>query len=371
MRFARCAFWEGSYARRGIDLERHFASSPLTITDLDLLALEFNAQLQLVKTVGEAKSGTGKSAPKPLDRALWLAGVARLVHADRAELVTALLPSDRVRATVAELNVTAMSVEDLARREDAVDVEPVADVGAHGPTAFNRTKQAHAQLKREPELERAYWFLRSEVWFQPPWLAAKRTIGVLRAANKWWTPRLDDPAAAALRWLLAEAVSIFTLNAVALCGLARHSAPEMWAATASEKLAEGAIPAHQMKVLSASIDSFVARAVSLAGGAPTPELIGAFTPRPPDYADALIELVSRLARIPSVGLLPRHVDLVAHERLVHRRHVSTDALARIDRGADEDLASARRLIAAFLRGASASVDIVDTALVTNTGVTAS
>ncbi|RAF05820.1 DNA-binding response regulator, partial [Burkholderia multivorans] len=116
-------------------LERHFHPEPLLVTDLDLLSFEFTARLTLSKTIGEAKSGTGKSAPKPLDRAIWVAGLKQLVDADGGIVLTALRPSVRVRETVRDLGVTAISVDDLDRWEKTHLTPGLEDVGAHGPTA--------------------------------------------------------------------------------------------------------------------------------------------------------------------------------------------------------------------------------------------
>ncbi|MFV1992163.1 MAG: DNA-binding response regulator, partial [Acidimicrobiales bacterium] len=69
---AQLWFWEGHYARRGIDLRRHYHPEPLIVTDLDLLAYDFSSMLRRSKTIGEVKSGKSKNAPKPLDRIIWL-----------------------------------------------------------------------------------------------------------------------------------------------------------------------------------------------------------------------------------------------------------------------------------------------------------
>ncbi|MGY2084849.1 hypothetical protein [Blastococcus sp. SYSU DS0539] len=367
MRLARVVFWEGSYARRGIDLQRHFDPDPLLITDLDLLAFSFTPQLRRVKTIGECKAGTSKNAPKPLDRIIWLTGLMPLVGAEAAELVTALIPSRRVRELAAGLGVRAMSLKDLTRREHAADVTPVADIGAHGPTGLQRTRDVQRQVKGKPEIERAFWFLRCEVWFLEPWAAVKRTLGLLARLGGWWNDPpegLDEPT---VRWLYAEALSVFGLNLVTTLEQAVLLPPDEWHALASARVTEGAVPLPQMKTLAASFDKFLSKVLAEAN-APARiqvETQGAFLPRPPDYADQLIELSSRLADTPGIALFPRHLDLVVHERLVHRRHVQPHALTRVSGAAGEDLAHARRLIAAFLRGHASLPEPIDRALVTD------
>ena len=364
IRLARVVFWEGSYSRRGIDLQRHFDPEPLRVTDLDLLAFDLTPQLARTKTIGEAKTGTSRNAPKPLDRAIWLAGLARLVDADFAELVTALPPSARVKDTAASLGVRANSLDDLAQREHRAGIQQVADFGAHGPTAFWRTKETHQWSQHDPALERAFWFLRSEVWFLDPWSATKRTIGLLRLLAPSWTAGVDDTDAAGLRWLYAEAISVLTLNLVTLTGHAVTNNPGAWNEIVRDRLAEGAVPMHQMRALSNAVDRFVAK---LLGELNAPaqlhaEAMGAFLPQPPDWASGLVELTSRLASLRGIAGLPRHVDLVIHERVVHRRHVSPLALAHLRAGDDAELAHARRLLAAFLRQVCSPPEAIDRAL---------
>jgi hypothetical protein len=367
MRLARVTFWEGCYSRRGIDLQRHFGGEPLTVTDLDLLAFAFTPQLRRMKTIGEAKTGTSKTAPRPLDRVIWLAGLMPVVGAESAELVTAIDPAARVRELGASLHVRAMNVDDLGRREDAADISAVSDLGAHGPVALDRMIAVHRAVKGIDQLERAFWFLRSEVWFLAPWAAVKRSLGLIQQLTKWWSDPPRGVDGSTLRWLFAEAISVFTLNVVTVLEPAVHLEPDQWRAVVQSRLAEGAVPMHQMRKLSASVDEFLAKVLAELRASATMqvEAMGAFLPRPPDYADPFAELTSRLARVPSITSVPRHVDLLIHERLVHRRDPDPVAVARVTPAGDH-LGHVRRLFASFLRGHGGLPDAVDRALITDT-----
>lgn len=369
MRLARVWFWEGSFTRRGISLQQHFTDENFTITDLDLLAFEVTGQLALRRVIGEAKSGTGKDAPKPMDRCLWLAGVARLVDAEAADYVTASKVSRKVREIASRLDVRPMTKDDLTQREVAVGINEVLDVGSHGPTAMAKAKIALKHAKSDRQWERAYWFVRCEVWFLEPWHAIKRNIGLLDSLANWWTPDIDDDDQALLRWLYSEALGVFALNAVVLAGLRLSAEKNEWRGWATDRLAEGAVPTHQMKVLSAAIDKYTA---GLLGRLNAPaqvhaEAMGTFLPTPPDWTESLLELIERLASNPLAAReLPRHVDLVVHERLVHRRHVDQQVLDKVDRAASGELDKMRRQLTAFLRGNARLPDAVDKALGTTT-----
>ncbi|PFG15491.1 hypothetical protein ATK74_0009 [Propionicimonas paludicola] len=358
-----CAFWQGSYVRAGVDLQRHYYPDPLLITDLDLLAYSFTPQMKSVKLIGEAKSGTGKSAPKPLDRVIWLAGLQRIVRADHAILLTATPPSERVRDLARTLDVAALSTGDLGRWEQRDLAEMQQNAGSQGPEAWQATASTHFAVKKEPVLERAFWSLRSEIWFVSPWQATKRCVGIIAELRKWWTPTLDDDDQAALRWLYAEAISVLGLQIVMLVGLARSTDPRDWRQQVEDRLAEGLVPAHAMRTLSKAVDMYVARALSAAGADATlkAESVGAFEPAPPPWTEQLVELINRLAEESTLSELPRHIDLVIHERLVKRRHIAPDLLQICG----HDLASGerhRRWLAAFLRSAAEIPDAVSKAL---------
>jgi hypothetical protein len=366
MRLARMAFWKGAYARRGVNLGRHFHPEPLVVTDLDLLAIDVTSGLGLAKTIGEAKSGTGKSAPKPLDRAIWIAGLKPLVGATGGILVTASPASARVRDTAATLGVTSLTVDDLQRWETTHLPAALHDVGSHGPGAFAADHTARAMAKGEPSLERVYWFLKSEVWFLDPWQSTKRLIGAVGELRRHWTPDVDDGQAAALRWMYAESLSILTLQLVALVGIYQTSNLQGWPAQVKDRLAEGAIPAGNQHALANAFDKYLAHILGELNAPSTVqvEAMGAFHPIPPDWADALIELLTRLESFNGLREFPRLTDLVLTERIVRRRHVHPDALAAASSRDPEEFARLRRQIAAFLRGCLDLPEAIDKALTT-------
>lgn len=259
-----------------------------------------------------------------------------------------------------------MTMDDLTQREHAMRIAEVLDVGSHGPSAMNKAKFVQRHAKYNPKWERAYWFLRCEVWFLEPWHALKRVIGLLESLADSWTPRIDDDDQSLLRWLYAEAVGVFSLNAALFAGYRLTWADDRaWIEWATDRLTEGAIPMHQMKVVSDAADKYIA---GLLSNLRIPhdiltEAMGTFLPIEPEWTESLLALIERLAASPAITReLPRHVDLVAHERLVHRKHVDPTVLARIDRNIGGELDTMRRQVSAFLRGNTRLPEIVDKAL---------
>lgn len=369
-RIARLWFWEGSFARRGVNMSRHFHPDPLQVTDLDLLAFDFGPNLERRKVIGEAKSGTGRNADKPLDRVIWLRGLMALTDADRAELTTALVPSLRVRQLAHMHGVDAQSVTDLARREKAAGIDAVADLGSMSPSFLPTVKKIATACRSDARLERAYWFLRSEVWFLDPWAATKRTLSLLQEMSKRWTPHARDDAEMAVRWLLTEGVATFTFNVVSLAGEAVRAPEDEFNALAAERLSEGAIPAAQMRGLSDAIDKYLSGVLRELGAPDMAVLhaMGAFLPEPPPYAASIIEVLRRLASRPQfVRQLPRWVDLVCSERLLREREVEEPSIERLSLDSPDRTAGAAKVVATFLQGNAKLPDEIVEALATPVG----
>lgn len=366
MRLARMHFWQGAFTRRGVNLQKHFHPDPLLVTDLDLLAIEFSARLTIVKTIGEAKSGTSRNTPKPLDRSIWIAGLKKLIGADRGLVMTATRSSQRVRETMMTLGVVSLTVEDLDRWEELHLRESLHDVGPHGPGAFASDAHAQATVKGEPTLERAYWFVKSEAWFLDPWQATKRSIGALGQLSRFWSAEIDDEQTAALRWLYAELLSLLTMNLVALVGVFQASDKQSWPGYVREKMAQGAIAIQNQRALADAFDVYMARVLREIDAPSTiqVEAMGAFHPTPPQWTQPLIELLGRLETDSDLRDFARNTDFILAERLVRRRHASDEAIKAMSTRDPEEFAKLRRQVAAFLRGSVEVPDVIDRAMTT-------
>lgn len=346
-------FWEGFFVRRGVDLQRYYRPEPLQVTDLDLLAFEFGPTLQRRKYIGEAKSGTGRNAPAPLDRIVWLRGLMELTQADGAELTVATALSLRTRELANSLRVVAQSIRDVERREQQVHVSDVADLGSHGIAGLADQHRAHRICKQDIELERAFWFLRSEAWLLDPWLAIKRTITVLDRMSKRWVPGITVDESFALRWLLCEGVCVASLNLVTISSYAITLESDLFGQYVSDRLAEGLAPQHVMTRVADMVDKFIGAFLAQVNAPPSVQVdaLGAFLPRPPDYAAPLIELTQRLANGAIYARhVPRFLDIVLFERFLRERPIPSLAVRRLGLPSEEGVARAARLVVSFLSG---------------------
>lgn len=290
-------------------------------------------------------------------------GLRELVGAESGELTIAVPPSDRVRDLARTLGLTAQSIADFERREQDT-VAGLADCGAHGVTALQAKIRVRDICHEDPELERAYGFLRSGVWFLEPFTAIKQIIEILRRIKRRWDPRIHDDEAQALRWIIAESASVLALNIVTVAGHSLTLERAHFSQLVSERLAEGMIPMSQMRRISQDIDKYIHGILS-AAKVPADvrtRAIGAFLPGPPDWTEPFAETAWRMGRDAiQARSLPRQIDLLVGERIARNREVPEHAARRI--GLERrDTTRLRNLLAAFLRGCDASPSLLDDAL---------
>lgn len=363
VRVAQAWFWDGCYVRRGVDLQHRFGADVSLVTDLDVLCIAFDDSLVAHKYIGEVKTGTSKSTPRPLDRALWIRGLREVVGAEASEVTTALRVSNVVRDVCNRLGTTIQHLDDLQKREMRLRISEVADMGSQGETVALLRAEVASFVKSDAILERGYWFLVSEVWFLEPFDALKRTLGLIRQLSKAWPPETDRVANRVARWFFAEAISIAMVNIALVARKAVTMDPKSFADTATAQLSSGDIPFHSMRALSDRVDEYVGKLLASVD-APADMLasaIGAFVPSPPSYAEPLLELIMRLAAEASItARLPRQLDLILFERLVHQRQLAPALYPRLNLTPSTE--RMMRLVAAFLRGQFSIPEPVDKAL---------
>jgi hypothetical protein len=287
-----------------------------------------------------------------------------LVGADKAEYVALAPPSPRARELARSLGVRAQSESDITRRENLVRVREVADIGPHGPRAFAEQDWVRDRCGKDEQLGKAFWFLRSEVWFLDEATASKRLIGLFSQLAGLWAPALDDDNGRVLRWLLAETVSVLTLNLVALSAEALVDDADLLGQRLGDRLSAGYASADAMRRIARDVDKYVAGLLVLSN-APAEvkaNAVGAMHPRPPQWTEPFLELLVRVAASREAAIhLPRQMDVLVHERIVWRRNLKGELVRRLEMDRPET-GRLIRLVAAFLRNQAANVDVVDRAL---------
>jgi len=351
-RVARLYFWTGWFTRYSVNLAEQFHPDQLLLTDLDLFAFRYDSLLRRQMLIGESKSGEGKSAPKVLDRMFWLAGVARYTGADSAVLATRRKTSGRVRQVAESLDVTIFTADDVSRREELAGLGKLRS-GSLDPQLVGQRSELRKKAQHLPYADRYLKFLWSELWLLEPWVALKRLVSLLNAVSKRWHEHLSTDEEFVMRYVLGEATVDFSCLALAT------SASVVWLPTSEgtalmiERLSEGLASTRQLVKLSEGVDRLLAGLLREldAPAAAIAKAQGAFYPRPPGWAEAYVELVTRLIASPAEAAeLPRLMDVVIFDAFVKGEGLDPSAQERLEITHLETTMGLGRLIGAFLTG---------------------
>jgi hypothetical protein len=348
LRVARLLFEEGYFVRRAVNLNMHFGED-FTVTDVDLLAIRFSPSLSVHTTIGECKTSEAKSAPRATDRVLWGRGLRVLLKADANFVVTVKAATDRVRRLAVELDTRLLDERDVTHRERLLGLNQDSPWGPHDQRLLEKEKRLRGRAKNDEELNRVYWFVRSEFWFLPPVAGLKRVLGACRVLERRWHPNLPEGERELVGWLGKQ---IFVAAVVALAraaGDAYRQPTDIFRSRLAEQLAAGVADYNTLREVSRQVDRYVTAVLSDAGVEPGQRVkaLGAFEPAAPPYTEPLIETIERLSAEPRItSQLARLADWrVAESELSVQQPMPRDMTVIEDDG-DRLL----RTIGAFLAG---------------------
>jgi len=172
-RVARIEFAEGALARLRIPVFVDADLGKTQLTDLDVVAVDFDSRLRISRSLLECKSGAGQSGEG--DRLLWLAGLRTFVRGDRAVLVRQTI-TRRGQGIASALGIGILDNATLERRESAHGWLPERFAHVDGPACDAAETRMVVQLKAlghiPPELVS---FLR----FKAPFAAPHRILAAL------------------------------------------------------------------------------------------------------------------------------------------------------------------------------------------------
>jgi hypothetical protein len=212
------------------------------------------------------------------------------------------------------VGLRALDENRIGTREHELGIEEGEWFGSHHPEHHHSLWQhARAELKEDRATTRLFWFLQSDFWYTDNYTRIKKLARALHQLGQQWVERGDSPRVQAYRYVLGEGVVLF---AVCLLYLLRD-VYEMEEAEAQvhirQRLAAGAARYEELERMSARMNDYVravlteVNGVSGAVGAPN------FTPEPPEYTPALVDLVMRLRGVAAAGSLPRFADLAVFQ----------------------------------------------------------
>ena len=172
-RVGRLEFAEGALARLRVPVFVDAEAGRTQLTDLDVVAIDFDSRLQISRSMLECKSGSGQSGEG--DRLLWLAGLRAFVRADRAVLVRQTI-TRRGHGIASSLGLQILDSSTLERRESAHGWLPERFAHIDGPACEAAENRLDTQLKALGHVPaELVSFLRFNVLFAAP----HRILGAL------------------------------------------------------------------------------------------------------------------------------------------------------------------------------------------------
>jgi hypothetical protein len=343
LRLARLLFAEGAFVRRSVDLRVEFGAE-FTVTDIDVMALTFQKDLAVRTVIAECKSGLSKNAPKAADRLLWGRGLRDLLQADGHVVVTAKQVGADARTLAGRLGSDVLDERDISRREAVRGLDENSPYGSHDPELLMVQKDYYNAIRRDEDLKRAWQFVHSEGWLADPVIALKRALGACQLLSRKYGEDTTDQELAAIVWLFWQSVLVFTVAAVKIAGLSYRRPEDLFQEWFLKELSGGVVPARELDRMSRDVDEYVLNLLRTVGATPAQQVdaLGFLAPRPPRYAESLVEMIRRLAAAPAIAAeLPRVLDY----------RIAMVSLG-VDPGDDNRRPVSRliRLIASFLRG---------------------
>lgn len=113
-RVGRLEFADGAFVRLRWPVSHHVSGRRRTITDIDVLSINFDSRLQSTISIIECKSARGQTGEQ--DRLLWLSGLKTMLNAGRAVLVRESVTAAG-RDLSRRLGIDVLGSRDLERRE--------------------------------------------------------------------------------------------------------------------------------------------------------------------------------------------------------------------------------------------------------------
>lgn len=319
-RVARLEFAEGALARLRVPVFVDADLGKTQLTDLDVVAVDFDSRLQVSRSLLECKSGAGQSGEG--DRLLWLAGLRAFVRGDRAVLVRQTI-TRRGQGIASSLGIGILDNATLERRESAHGWLPDRFAHVDGPACVAAETRMATQLKALGHVPAdLVSFLRFKVLFAAPHRILSALVELAGVVERG--PVLPVPTRTVLAAHALQALTLAGLQyAVALDTLP----PERLKRRTELALTVGVPDDDHLlsvlgladQVLNQVVDDVHRRYV--ADGAdrleiPVPslrDLVGT----PPEWVDKYLDFVQRLRANPAVARqLPQTLELACFDALL-------------------------------------------------------
>jgi hypothetical protein len=319
LRVQRALFWEGIFTRRRVDLKEYFAPEEVQITDADLLGIGTGVLLRPERLVAECKErkGGGREA----DRALWILGVGRFLHASHIVFAKPRI-AGRLQEWAEGQGLICWDEPAIGAIETRHGLDDSLWFGSHRPELMlGDVANWINAIRAEPELHRAFSMLRGDYWYDDNVRRTKRLAYVFSLYGQ----HRDRLAREVAQYILIEGMIALIASVLVTTNKYLETSPARFGARLQNQFSGGMAPVEKMRELAGRMDDYYQKklrdlAEETARFQQTklmpvnvPRVAGTIA-QAPEWLNAYAGLVERVARSSETAQrLLQFADLLAYE----------------------------------------------------------
>lgn len=321
LRFQRILWNMGFFVRIEVPLSAYIpakfkSSKRYDITDLDVLGIRFDYDMQPDYIVCDCKSG---ERVKLFDRVLWLKGIMEYFGAKKGYLGVTH-GEYAPREVASKLNILVVDEADLLNTEKRLGVQDTW-FGSCDPNLPKKIIACRRELRKKHRREINYLIYR--YWMEPDFYQIKRLITLGKALGK-----KQDFSSEAYRWIIVESIVRFTLSLCLLSSKLYNIKEDSLAKETSKHLYGGFLSKKEREELVNSIWRVIYTFIKDAYRGEEVPIKLDFFKLDPEYLPSLIEIIWRLVNQPAeFRSIPRFVDIVCYEYILKNKPISMEELS--------------------------------------------
>jgi hypothetical protein len=326
-RVHRAVFLSGWYVRRSVNLRERVRSSPQTMAEVDILAIDFDVALTRRVLVGECKDRKGGA--KEADRVIWLLGLAKMLSADHILFAKTSLADGTIQVA-RPFGLMLWDEAAVLAVEKRFGLAP--DTGYVGSWGIELREDVLIPARKGAALRdtafRSAWdFLAGSFWYQANPPRTKRLAAYFEALAEARSLKGQIRSSFVAEGLIALLVTLYTTAGD--LAAASPSRAEGWLVDA---FASGAASAHVLRDIAARADDFYQDALGKAGpkdgraarsAVEVPRLAPVIA-EPPSWIGPYLDVARRLGERPQIATdALRYAELILFEEMIAGNDAST------------------------------------------------
>lgn len=315
-RIQRLLFQQGYFAIRNIYLSGYSQAKGASTPDIDVLGYIFTKDFIPIKVIYDCRTSSGQI----VNRILWLQTLSRRIGANRAYMVRPKVKKDIKMYGLSE-GINIVDFTNLESIEKSCSKNMASFQGSAGDSYVLLPIEVRSKNKH-PVLGQAIRLIQTDFWFLPSYTAMKRTIGQYEKVMPYTT--VPGISAHALNWIKAMLINLFVVGVLRIAGETLCLNDKEREDMLKQRLITEKLPHAEFMLLVKDIFEYAYSVYGRQAGLP----FGSHHEiPPPDYADSLLDLVTRVLKNPEEAqLMPRFSECVLFDCILSGQSIDSSAM---------------------------------------------